>query len=244
MKKLRLNMLACVAAASLAQGAHAAGPDYEFTGGGAVLTFTSDSLAALNTAGVTVGAIAPATFDGSKINLSSNNDLVKWNAAYDVTSLTGIGGFKLTSSTTAGAQVQLSNVNLDVASGTIYADVVTNSFTNAFGSYTGKTVTGLALFTGSLVGSTNIVESNLVVNTTLKDLKLTATAIPTLGDALGVPGFIQTALFPSLNFGQTALTGNFAALPAVPEPSTWALMGVGLLGLSAVARRRGLSLQA
>lgn len=241
MKSLRWNMLACLAAASMASGAHAAGPGYEFKSGGAVLTFTTNSLAALNTAGVTVGALAPATFDGSKITLSSNNDLVQWNAAYDVTSLTGIGGFKLTSSTTAGAQVQLSNVSLDVASGTIYADVVTSSFSSPFGNYTGKTVTGLALFTGTLVGDTNIVSSNLNVNTTLNDLKLTATAIPTLGDALGVPSFIQQALFPSLNFGQTALTGVFAP---VPEPSTWALMVAGLVGVGAVTRRRALSSKA
>jgi PEP-CTERM motif len=238
MKLSRWKMLACAAAVSLFTSAHAAGPGYEFKEGGALLTFTNDSLAALNTAGVTVSAVAPATFDGSKISLTSNNDLVTWDNAFNVTSMTGLGGFRLTSSTTQGARVDLSNVSLDPSSGTVYADVVTNSFTSPFGSYTGKTVSHMPLFAGTLIGDTNIVSSNLQVTTTLNDLKMTATAIPTLGDALGVPTFIQQVLFPSLNFGKVALSGNFVA--SVPEPSTWLLMALGLVGLSAVARPRNM----
>lgn len=237
MKLSRLKTLAFAAATFMALGAHAAGTGYEFESGGAVLTFTTNSLAALNTAGVTVSAVAPATFDGSKITLSSNNDLVTWDDAFNVTTLTGLGGFQLTSSTTAGAKVNLSNVMMD-ASGTVYADVVTNSFTSPFGNYTGKSVNHMALFTGTLVGDTNIVSSGLNVNVSLNDLKLTSTAIPTLGDALGVPAFIQTALFPSLNFGQTTLTGTFKVTPAIPEPATVSLLMAGLVGVSAVARRR------
>ena len=237
MKRFNWKMAVCAVAASLATGAYAAGPGYDFVDGGAVLTFTKDSLAALNTAGVTVSAVAPATFDGSQITLTSNSSLVNWDAAYNVTTMTGLGGFRLTSSTTQGAKVDLSNVTMD-ASGTVYADVVTNSFSNSFGSYTGKSVNHMALFTGALSGDTNIASSNNHVSVTLKDLKLTSTAIPTLGDALGVPAFIQTALFPSLNFGQTTLTGNFAPTPAIPEPSTWGLSLLGLVGVSAVTRRR------
>lgn len=234
MKQLHWKMMACAMAATMASAAHAGGPDFLFEEGGAVLVFTPDSLAALNTAGVSVSAVAPATFDGSKITMTSNDALVTWDDSYNVTSLTGEGGFRLTSITTKGAQVDLTNVTMD-SSGMVYADVVTSSFTSPFGNYTGKTVSHMPLYSGTLVGNTNIVTSNLVVTNTLNDLTLTATAIPTLGDALGVPTFIQQVLFPSLNFGQVTLTGTFAP---VPEPSTWALMGCGLLAAAAAASAR------
>lgn len=235
----KLKALACAAVASMAVGAaHAGGPDYIFEKGGALLSFTEESLDALATAGVTIAPVAPATFDGSKINLTSNNDLVNWDSTHNVTSLTGLGGFQLTSSTRPGAKVDLSNVTLDTATGTIYADAVTSSFTTRTSSYTGQTINHMALFTGSLIGDTVIQLDSTgkgQVNTTLKDLKLTAVSIPTLGDALGVPGSIQRAVFPALNFGEVKLTGIFAP---VPEPSAWALMAIGLIGVSAVANRR------
>lgn len=239
-KPLKALMIAAVAAVSCA--AQASGPGYTFTDGGAVLTFTSDSLAALNTAGVGVTATAPATFDGAKITMTSDESRVIWNSNFDVTSMTGFGGFTLTSSTTKGAQVVLSNISLDPTSVTVYADVVTSSFSSNFGSYQGKTLSKLALFTGTAAGSTNILASGGNVSTSIGNLKLTSTAIPELGNALGVPTFIQQALFPSINFGTIALNGQFAAVPSVPEPSTFALMGMGIGLISLVqARRRRLS---
>ena len=61
--------------------------------------------------------------------------------------------------------------------------------------------------------------------------------------------------FTVVNFGDSTLTGvlalqldvhsnvgvsaeHFSTIPTIPEPSTYALMGLGLVGIAAVARRR------
>jgi hypothetical protein len=61
--------------------------------------------------------------------------------------------------------------------------------------------------------------------------------------------------FTVVNFGDSTLTGvvalqltvssdvgvsaeRFSTIPTIPEPSTYALMGLGLVGIAAVARRR------
>lgn len=217
--------------------AFAGGPGYVFDGGGADLTFTSNALQTLAIAGVNVSAVAPATYTPPNIHLTALDDGVIWDEAGDVLSLTASGGFQLTSSTVPGAKVELSNITLDLASQIVYADAVTQSWSNALlGNYTGQSIAHLALFSGTISGQTNIVAGDGEISGSLNNLTLTSAAIPALGNALGVPVTIQNLLFPTLNFGNTALQGSFT--PAVPEPSTWALSLLGLMGLTAATRRR------
>lgn len=215
----------------------AGGPGYVFNGGGADLTFTSNALQTLAIAGVNVSAVAPATYTPPNIHLIALDDGVIWDEAGEVLSLTASGGFQLTSSTVPGAKVELSNITLDLASQIVYADAVTQSWSNALlGNYTGQTISHLALYSGTISGQTNIVAGDGEISGSLNNLTLTSTAIPALGNALGVPTTIQNLLFPTLNFGNTTLQGSFT--PAVPEPSTWALSLLGVMGLTVATRRR------
>jgi hypothetical protein len=238
MKLLNITRGVVAAAAMLgAASAMAGGPGYTFDSGAAQLTFLDSALSTLGVAGISVSATAPAVYEAPKISLVPATDGVSWNSNYDITTMTAAGGFVLNSSTVPGARVDLSNISLDLASKTVYVDAVTQSWTNALGkSYAGQTFNHLALFTGTLNGQTNIKAGNGEISSSLNDLFLGAAAIPALGDALGVPTNVQKILFPTLNFGATTLQGKFT--PAVPEPSTTLLSVLGMVGVTAVTRRK------
>ena len=221
-----------------ASTAFASGPDYKFVDGGATLSFTPSSLQTLGIAGVTVTGLAPATFDGSKITMTSQDSLVEWNARYDLETLRGLGGFGLTSSTVQGAKVDITNIRFDLPSSTIFVDAKTYDYNSAFGNYKGGTFADLALFKGTISNAMlNIAASQGQVSGSFLDLKLASGAIPVLGDALGVPQSIQQALFPTLNFGRVDLRGTFVPSP-VPEPATYALFALGGVALAGAARRK------
>lgn len=87
----------------------------------------------------------------------------------------------------------------------------------------------IALFTaGTVTGGLTSTGPNASFSYSANNLYLTSAAASKIGSALGVNSYV----LGKVNFGSLKITG------AIPEPSTYALIGMGLAGAAFVARRR------
>jgi PEP-CTERM motif len=133
----------------------------------------------------------------------------------------------------------LANFSVDYGTKTITGDFINNGASTSLALFAFKEQTPLKL---SLRGLT------LTMNQTLGNLKLTSQANTAIGSALGLSSGLQSS-FGALDFGTITIdiastsrkavsTKAFTAAMLVPEPSTYALMGLGLAGIGFVARRK------
>jgi len=232
--------------------------------GSGTLSFSSLLISALNTAAVGITQVSPATLTAPTSTTTSGAvKYISASAAAPITSLTGtFDGNTLTVEqvATAGGATQttikngatsgpgslvINNLNVDLTTKTVYADIngangvgVQNHF--ALWSYT--TLTGPTSFA---VPSTNV-ETPFSVTNTLTGLFASQASMDMFAKSLNLNSIGLSAL-KSVNdptkgggagFGSITSTINVIATPAIPEPSTYALMGLGLVGMSLVARRR------
>jgi hypothetical protein len=144
------------------------------------------------------------------------------------TGLPGNDGF-----TNSGGFLSITNIHADLVGRTVY---VTLGGANGVG-----TIDNFALWSiGTIGGSTNYAAGT--TTTTLSGLSLvggaTGDAFAKFSQSLGLTQAGKNALSAVTDFGTISSTVVASAAPSVPEPSTYALMGLGLVGISLVARRR------
>jgi hypothetical protein len=230
----------------------------DLTGSG-TLTFSSTLIGALNAGRLEVSGVAPA--DATVVKTTNNFTKVvsikSASAAAPVTSLTGdytansltvtqvaTAGGALQQSTgtniaTTGGSLSVTNLRVDLVEKKVYADLnggngvglKANTYLWDIGTITGPTTFTLP---------TNIGPEGTIISAanTLTGLKINAAAFEIFATSLGLTANGRTSLSTVTDFGVIQSNISVKVTPAIPEPSTYAMMVAGLVGLGVVARRR------
>ena len=215
--------------------------------GSGTLTFSADLLGALDTAKISTANYGAVTStitkdtDGyySQIAVSAPmQTLTLDDVSLQVLGVGTKGGMTLTApvlkSVSSGGSLTVTDINADLTSKTIYATIIGG---NGVG-----TISNFALWNfATLTGPTAYTGPGTYVDD-ISGLTLTTDGFAKFSQALGLLSLGKAAMNGITDYGTIHSVLNTTLVldstPAIPEPSTYALMGLGLVGIAFAARRK------
>ncbi len=256
--------------------AHAtSGYDWRLTSGNAAIAFSFNGVGALSSIGAAITTPYSIPFkrglpDGGEVN----------TARYEKTSTTinlalsggTTIGDSLSSVQTANAFIQfkrvtlndaeeiddhsvfLTNLDIDLATSTVYANVYTWYQPTSSSAFSVATDFGrLAVFNFAKAGINGGAQGDIILNSVQNEGLATGQASSSSTDSLRLNANVADLFVTGLgldpasrdeyiqqirlrSWGTLGINANLSGITAVPEPSTFAFMGMGLLALCAATR--------
>jgi PEP-CTERM motif len=209
-----------------------AGEQYQLTASMASIVFEPDVLSLMSLSNIDLAAISPAVFNASTSTVALSPQSFTYNDANNqITSLSALGGTTFSKSTL----FKKNSVN--------FQDFTINLTTNTISALASGS-NGLATSRQDVFSfhpsSTIKLDGAGTYNINLKDVLFAPAGVNAMTQALGLSDS-GSALVESVFLGSfvASVTVAYTAPPApIPEPSTYALMGLGLLAISFATKRR------
>ena len=235
------------------------GSQYRLVGGSGTLSFSESLISALNIGNVAVVGVEPATVTetrgpdpifGGDVRIGSSAaapiTTVKTSDAGAVLTVSTAGGAKMVASPSVnislGGELSVTNLAVDLSNKRIYASITGNfsgvGTAGGIAPVSNTTITTKDNFYlwdfANISGPTTVTGAG-AYNNTITGLKITTAGYQHFVSALRLYSTGAATLTTVTDYGSIASTIN---VQAIPEPSTYALMGLGLVGIAVAARRR------